>query len=95
MSGPSDTPHSGSWTHFFFLKTTFARLLLVVMLIGGLMAASTMVRETNPDLDIAGASIVTVWGSADAQTIEQEVTVKLEKELKDVRGLLRMQSGSY
>lgn len=78
-----------------FLKTTLSRLLVIAFLIGGYLAYSSMVKEINPDLEIGSATIVTAWPGADAQTIEQQITNKLEKELKSVKGLKRLLSGSF
>lgn len=93
MSAP-DVP-AGRLATLFFLKSTIAKLLLVMFLVGGWLAYSGMIKETNPDLQIAAASITTTWPGGDAQTIEQEVTNKLEKELRTLKGLKRILSGSF
>ena len=36
---------------FFFLKTTFAILLVTILVLGGLMAYGSLVKESTPDLD--------------------------------------------
>jgi len=92
-TSPADTPSFFSRT--FFLKTTFAKLLLVILIIGGWLSGSNMVKESMPDLAIANANITTTWSGGDAQTIEQEITNKLEKELKSLKGLKRIRSGSF
>lgn len=79
----------------FFLKTTFAKLLLVILIIGGWLSGSNMVKESMPDLSMASANITTTWAGGDAQTIEQEITNKIEKELKSLKGLKRIRSGSF
>ncbi len=79
----------------FFLKTTFAKLLLSILLIGGWLSVNNMVKESQPDLAIANATITTTWDGGDAQTIEQEITNRLEKELKSLKGLKRLRSGSF
>nr|WP_255731905.1 efflux RND transporter permease subunit [Ruegeria sp. Ofav3-42] len=79
----------------FILKTTFARLLLIILVVGGVMSAIGMVKEAQPDLNIASAIVTTEWGEADGQTIEQQVTLKLEKHLKDIPGVKKLLSGSF
>jgi len=80
---------------FFLLKTTFARLLLIVLAMGGTLAGVNMVKEGKPDLNIATATITTAWGAADAATIEQRITTPLERQFKEVPDLQRMVSGSF
>ena len=80
---------------FFFLQTVFAILLALLLIVGGLMGASTMVKEGNPDINIAIATIQTNWGGADPETIENQVTDKIEKELKSLKGLKNLSSASF
>ncbi|MEM9510334.1 MAG: efflux RND transporter permease subunit, partial [Cyanobacteria bacterium P01_E01_bin.35] len=60
-----------------------------------LMGASTMVKEGDPDINIAIATIQTDWGGADPETIENQVTDKIEKELKSLKGLKDLSSASF
>ena len=82
-------------TKFFFLKTVFAILLCVLLVIGGLMGAASMVKEGDPDIEQAFASVETVWSGADPETIENQVTDKIEKELKSLKGLKQLSSASF
>ena len=79
----------------FFLKTTFARLLLAIILVGGWLAYGGMIKESNPDLEIAAAVVTTTWAGGDSQTIEQEITNKLERRLQSLSSTLyKMRRGS-
>ena len=80
---------------FFFTKTTFAKLVVVALLVGGFLAYKSLIKETTPDLAIGVGIVFTEWAGGDPQSIEQEVTNKIEKELKSLKGLKRLQSGSY
>ena len=80
---------------FFFLETVFAILLSILLVVGGLMAASAMVKEGNPNINFAIATIQTNWGGADPETIENQVTDKIEKELKSLKGLKDLSSASF
>jgi len=80
---------------FFFLNTVFAILLCVLLVIGGLIGAATMVKEGDPDINQALANVMTIWPGADPETIENQVTDKLEKELKSLKGLKELSSASF
>ncbi|MCG8371063.1 MAG: efflux RND transporter permease subunit, partial [Proteobacteria bacterium] len=84
-----------SFQRFFFTETTFARLAVLALLIGSWAAYSNLIKETTPDLEIGVGIVSTEWAGGDPQTIEQEVTNKIEKELKSLKGLKRIQSGTY
>ncbi len=80
---------------FFFLKTTFAILLVALLTIGGVMAYFALVKESLPDLDIPQATITTTWPGADPQTMEKQVTDKIETELTGLQGLKAINSASF
>ena len=80
---------------FFFLRTIFGTLLSLLFVIGGALGYMSMPKQSNPDIDIAVATVTTTWGGADPETIEQQVTNKLEKEIKSVEGLNQLKSASY
>ncbi len=80
---------------FFFLQTVFAILLSLLMIVGGVLGATSMVKEGNPDINVAIATIQTDWGGADPETIENQVTDKIEKELKSLKGLKDLSSASF
>ncbi|MGK7897099.1 MAG: efflux RND transporter permease subunit, partial [Xenococcus sp. (in: cyanobacteria)] len=91
----SDLIEAAPFERFFFLQTVFAILLSLLLIVGGLMSASTMVKEGNPDINVAIATIQTNWGGADPETIENQITDKLEKELKSLKGLKDLDSASF
>ncbi|MDJ0715609.1 MAG: efflux RND transporter permease subunit [Prochloraceae cyanobacterium] len=80
---------------FFFLKSVFATLLCLLIIVGGWLGASSMVKEGNPDVNIAMANVETIWTGADPETIENQVTNKIEKELKSLKGLKELSSASF
>ncbi|MBE9029586.1 efflux RND transporter permease subunit [filamentous cyanobacterium LEGE 11480] len=90
-----DPSQASPLAQFFFLKTVFAILLSLLLIVGGFMGISTMVKEGDPDINVAIANIQTNWGGADPETIENQVTDKLEKELKSMKGLKEMNSASF
>ena len=84
-----------AWMEFFFTQQIFAILLSVMLVMGGLMAYVSMVKEGDPDIRIARASISTQWGGTDAETIENQVTDKLETEIKSLQGLDDFTSATF
>jgi len=80
---------------FFLLRPTFGALLAVLMAVGGVMAYFGLVKESMPDLDIPQALVTTLWPGADPQTIEQEVTEHIEREIKSINGVKSVTSASF
>lgn len=68
---------------------------MTILVLGGLMAYSSLVKEALPDLDIPQATISTEWTGADPQTIEEQVTQELEDELTTLKGLKTVNSASF
>ena len=93
---PQESPRKASpIARFFFLRPIFGILLTILLIVGGLLGYGALVKESNPDIDIAIASVTTTWGGADPETIEQQVTNELETEIKSVEGLKSLRSASY
>ncbi|MDJ0574829.1 MAG: efflux RND transporter permease subunit [Xenococcaceae cyanobacterium MO_234.B1] len=90
-----DSSKASPFANFFFLQTVFAILLSLLLIVGGLMGAFSMVKEGNPDINVAIANIETTWSGADPETIENQVTDKIEKELKSLKGLKDLSSASF
>ena len=79
---------------FFFLKPTFAILLVFMMVFGGFLAYNSMVKESMPDLEIPQATVTVEWPGADPESVELEMTNKIETKLKGLKGLKRLRSAS-
>jgi multidrug efflux pump subunit AcrB len=90
-----DPNQASSLTKFFILKTVFAILLSILFICGGLLGVTSMVKEGDPDINVAIATIQTNWGGADPETIENQITDKIEKELKSLKGLKELSSASF
>ncbi|MEM6614327.1 MAG: efflux RND transporter permease subunit, partial [Cyanobacteria bacterium P01_C01_bin.72] len=90
-----DFDRPSSFAQFFFLKTVFGILLSLLLVVGGLMAVSSMVKEGDPDINVAIATIQTDWAGADPETVENQITDKIEKELKSLKGLKDIDSASF
>ena len=59
------------------------------------MGYFSMVKEGEPEIKIARAMITTSWGGTDAETIENQVTDKLETEIKSLQGLDDFTSATF
>ncbi|MEO1636777.1 MAG: efflux RND transporter permease subunit, partial [Cyanobacteria bacterium J06631_9] len=70
---PSDRQQPSKLLRFFFLQPIFGILLALLLTVGGILGYLSMVKQSNPDIDIATATITTTWGGADPDTIEQQV----------------------
>lgn len=98
ITAPEERPDSSAapaWMEFFFTRQIFAILLCFMLLMGGLMGYFSMVKEGEPEIKIARAMITTSWGGTDAETIENQVTDKLEKEIKSLQGLDDFTSATF
>ena len=49
----SDPNKASPFAKFFFLKTIFTILLSLLMIVGGVLGATSMVKEGNPDINVA------------------------------------------
>ena len=90
-----DTQSAPAWMEFFFTRQIFAILLCFLLLMGGLMGYFSMVKEGDPDIRIARAMITTSWSGTDAETIENQVTDKLEEQIKSLQGLDDFTSATF
>ncbi|MEO1070280.1 MAG: efflux RND transporter permease subunit, partial [Cyanobacteria bacterium J06638_6] len=80
---------------FFFTRQIFGTLLCFLLLMGGLLGYLSMVKEGDPDINIARAMITTGWPGTDAETLETQVTDKLEEEIKSLQGLDDFTSATF
>ncbi|NEQ97087.1 MAG: efflux RND transporter permease subunit [Cyanothece sp. SIO2G6] len=80
---------------FFFTRQIFGTLLCFLLLMGGLLGYFGMVKEGDPDINIARALITTAWPGTDAETIETQVTEKIEEEIKTLQGLDDFTSATF
>ncbi|MEM9215202.1 MAG: efflux RND transporter permease subunit [Cyanobacteria bacterium P01_F01_bin.150] len=80
---------------FFFTRQIFGTLLCFLLLMGGFMGYLSMVKEGDPDINIARAMITTGWPGTDAETIETQVTDKIEEEIKSLQGLDDFTSATF
>ena len=76
-------------------RQVFAILLCALLLVGGVMGYVSMVKEGEPDINIARARITTQWGGTDVETLENQVTNELETEIRSLQGLDDLTSATF
>lgn len=79
---------------FFFIKTIFSTLLLILLILGGFIAYQSLVKEANPDLKIPMATVITTWPGSSPELVEKEITINIEKNIKTLSGVKRYLSSS-
>ncbi len=94
-NGPDEGASISPLARFFFIRPVFAILLTFMLVVSGLMAYQSIVKEAAPDLAIPQATVQTEWPGADPETIEKQVTNKIEKKIKSMKGLKRVRSASF
>lgn len=72
-----------------------AILLTLLLVVGGILGYFGMVKQSDPDIEIAVATITTTWAGADPETIEQQVTEEIETEISSVENVKEIRSASY
>ncbi|MEM9272482.1 MAG: efflux RND transporter permease subunit [Cyanobacteria bacterium P01_F01_bin.143] len=90
-----DSEQASPLMQFFFTRQIFGILLCILLLMGGFMGYFSMVKEGDPDINIARAMITTAWPGTDAETIETQVTDKIEEEIKSLQGLDDFTSATF
>lgn len=91
----SELEQASPLARFFFTRQIFGILLCFLLIMGGLMGYVSMVKESDPDIKIARAMITTPWPGTDAETIENRVTDKIEKEIKTLQGIKDVDSATF
>jgi multidrug efflux pump subunit AcrB len=71
-----------------------ANLLMLLIMIGGLVAFTTMERELDPYVEFPGAQVNVNWLGASPQDIEEQIVVRLEEAVSTVDGIDRLYSVS-
>jgi multidrug efflux pump subunit AcrB len=75
-------------------RSTVTWVFIVMLLLGGIQAFSTMPRLEDPEFTIKDAVVVTPYPGASALEVEEEVTNRLEKALQEM-GQLKEIYSSY
>jgi multidrug efflux pump subunit AcrB len=79
---------------WFARNSVAANLLMFIILIGGLLTASTIRKQFFPAVDINWIEFSAVYPGTAPQEVEEGITIKIEQALERVQGLKRVISYS-
>lgn len=83
-----------SFFGFFITNFRFTYLLLTIIFILGSYSILTLPREANPEIKVPYASITTIFPGANPTDVEESVTNKIEKRIKNVENVKQFTSSS-
>ena len=83
-----------SFFGFFIKNYRFTYLLLFTIIIFGIYSVFTLPREANPEVKVPYAVVTTVFPGANPSDVEDSVTNKLEKKIKNLDNLKKFRSSS-
>lgn len=75
-------------------RGTLVTVVMLMMLLLGIIAATRVPVQMIPDLDARIISVETSWPGATPQDVEKEIIIEQEKYLRSIPGLLRMTSSA-
>jgi multidrug efflux pump subunit AcrB len=81
-----------SFISFFVENPKLTITLSIVCLFAGFLGLSTLSREENPPVDFATASIVSIYPGASPDEVEEQITNKIEEEIRSVEGVRDIRS---
>lgn len=81
-----------SLPRFSVRNHVLVNMLMVVILVGGLMLALTLVREMFPESRPTKLTITAVYPGVQPQEIEKAVTIKIEEAVHDIEGIEKVDS---
>ncbi|MCP4690072.1 MAG: efflux RND transporter permease subunit, partial [Desulfobacterales bacterium] len=87
MARDSIKNHTSALFDFLFIKPVPVIIWVLVLLLSGLLGYSSMVKESLPDLEIPQAYVVTTWEGASPEMVEKEITQRIEKSIKGMKGM--------
>ena len=86
--------HKNDIIGIFAQHPVAANLIMVIMLLSGVMALSSLNTQFFPNFDVEVVSVRVVWSGASAEDVERSVTIPLEQELRTVDGVDKITSTS-
>ena len=72
----------------------FANLMLFVILISGLFAAMSMIREQMPEMSLDAINISVFYPGADPEEVEESISRKIEETIKSMEGIDKFSTNS-
>ncbi len=78
----------------FAANTVFANIVLFMIIMGGALALSNMLRESFPQFSLDLISIQVVYPGADPEEIEEGIVLKIEEALEGIEGIKQYTTNS-
>ena len=72
-----------------------ANLLMFLIIVAGLISASSIRKETNPEIDLNTVVVTVPYLGAAPEEVEEGVVVKIEEAVQDVQGIKRIRSTAF
>ena len=93
MGQPGVTKEKGiiAW---FAANHVAANLLMVLIIVAGLISASGIRKETNPEFELNTIQVRVPYLGAAPQEVEEGVVIKIEEAIQDLPGIKRIRSNS-
>ncbi len=71
----------------FAANTVFANIVLLLILVGGGLSMTSMLRETFPEFSVDKISIRVAYPGADPEEVEEGIVIKIEEALEGLEGI--------
>jgi len=94
MRPPGVTDEKGiiAW---FAANHVAANLLMILIIVAGLISASGIRKETNPEFELNTIQVSVPYLGAAPQEVEEGVVIKIEEAIQDLQGIKRIRSNSF
>ncbi len=77
---------------WFAANHVAANLLMYLIIIAGLLSATTIRKQTQPDFELNNIQVQVQYLGAAPQEVEEGVVIKVEEAIQDVDGIVKMTS---
>ncbi|HKL44146.1 MAG TPA: efflux RND transporter permease subunit, partial [Candidatus Absconditabacterales bacterium] len=84
----------GGFFGFWIKKRRFTFILVGIIVFLGVSSMVSIPKESSPEIDFGVVSISTLYQGATPQDIDNLITNKIEKEIKDISGIKKISSTS-
>ncbi|MFW6054793.1 MAG: efflux RND transporter permease subunit, partial [Thermodesulfobacteriota bacterium] len=71
----------------FARNRVFANILLVMILVGGVIASTAMIRENFPEFSLDMIRVSVPYPGADPEEVEEGISLKIEEAVEDIEGI--------
>ncbi|MCF8105628.1 MAG: efflux RND transporter permease subunit [Desulfohalobiaceae bacterium] len=71
----------------FARNRVFANILLVMILVGGVIASTAMIRENFPEFSLDMITVTVPYPGADPEEVEEGISRKIEEAVEDIEGI--------